>query len=237
MHDFEPIDKSHATEEVLYQLKNAIYSGYLKKGDKLPSERELTRLFSVSRGVVREAIRGLQASGFIEIKHGPFGGAIVKENSGNLLESGISTLYFSNNLTVSEVGQVRQFIEPQIARLATLNVNDEYRKKLEIALYQEKQSFASIDDYIQKLTEIHLILAEMCGNEIFRNMLIAIISLTHKIIKVLSPEEVNFLHNTGEHDDIVASVLMGDPEGAEKSMALHSNCFSEALIKTGRIPH
>jgi GntR family transcriptional regulator, transcriptional repressor for pyruvate dehydrogenase complex len=79
MHYFEPINKLHTTEEVLYQLKNAILGGYLKKGDKLPSERELAKLFNVSRGVVREAIRGLQASGFIEIMYGPYGGGICQE--------------------------------------------------------------------------------------------------------------------------------------------------------------
>ena len=235
MNNFEPINKLDATEEVFNQLKNAILLGDLRKGDKLPSERELVKLFNVSRGVVREAIRGLKATGFVEIKQGPLGGAFVREKSGNLLESGLSALYRSKKLTISEVGQVRRFIEPQIARLATLNVNDEYREKLESALYQEKQSFVSTDDYIQKLTAIHLILAEMCGNEIFKSMLIALTSLTHQIVKALSPDNVYSLHRTGEHDNIVASVLLGDPDGAEKSMILHSNGFGEAFIKTENI--
>ncbi len=190
-------------------------------------------MFNVSRGVVREAIRGLKTTGFVEIKQGPLGGAFVTENSGNQLESGLSALYHSNKLTISEIGQVRQFIEPQIARLATLNVNAEYREKLQLALYQENQSFDSIDDYVQKLTAIHLILAEMCGNEILKTMLIALTALTHQIVKALSPDKVYSLHRTGEHDNIVASVLLGDPEGAEKSMIHHTNCFGEAFIKTG----
>ena len=233
MYDFKPIDKSYAAEDVFNQLKQAILSGDLKKEDKLPSERELSKLFNVSRNVVREAIRGLQASVFIDIKCGPFGGAFVRENSGNLLESGISALYISNKLTISEVGKVRQFIEPQIARLATLNVNDDYRRRLEIALEQENQPVASIDDYMQKLTAVHLILAQMCDNEIFKTMLSALISLTHQIIKDLPPAQVYSLHRAGEHDHIVASVVLGDPEGAEKSMKRHGNCFGEAFIKTG----
>lgn len=237
MHYFEPLKNSYTTDEVFNQLKNAILCGHVRKGEKLPSERELAKLFTVSRGAVREAIRGLQESGFIEIKHGPFGGAIVKENSGNLLESGISTLYFSNNLTISEVGRFRQFIEPQIARLAALNVTDDYRRRLESALDIEKRTDASIDEYIQRLTAIHLIIAEMCDNGILKNMLNALISLTHQIIKVLSPEVVYSLHRAGEHDHIVTSVLIGDPEGAEKSMSLHSNSFSEAFIKIGKVSH
>ena len=235
MNDFEPINRLDATEEVFNQLKQAILRGDLRKEDKLPSERELAKLFNVSRGVVREAIRGLKSTGFVEIKQGPLGGAFVRDNSGSLLESGLSALFHSNKLTISEVGQVRQFIEPQIARMATLNLNDEYREQLENALYQEKQTFASTDDYIQKMTAIHLILAEMCGNEILKTMLIALTTLTHQIVKELSPDRVYSLHRTGEHDNIVESVLLGDPERAEKSMLFHSNCFGQAFIETENI--
>jgi DNA-binding FadR family transcriptional regulator len=235
MHDFAPIKQSHATEEVFDQLKYAILRGDLRKGDKLPSEKELMKLFDVSRGVIREAIRGLQVSGFIEIKQGPLGGHFVKDNSGSLLESSLSTLFISNKLTISEVSGVRQFIEPQIARLASLNVNEAYRKKLECALAQESQPFFSIDERIQKLTAIHVILAEMCDNGVLKNMLLVLISLTHQIIKGLSAEEAYALHPAGEHDNIVVSVLRGDSNAAEQSMALHSNCFGDAFIQSGNL--
>ncbi len=81
MFSFQPIKQSNATEEVLGQLKEAILRGTIKEGEKLPSERELSSFFNVSRGVVREAIRGLKATGFVEIKQGPLGGAFVKEIS------------------------------------------------------------------------------------------------------------------------------------------------------------
>jgi GntR family transcriptional repressor for pyruvate dehydrogenase complex len=141
MHSFIPIKQSKATEEVLAQLKEAILRGVFKEGNKLPSERELTEQFNVSRGVVREAIRALQVTGMVEIKQGPLGGAFVKEISFGLLDTGFSDLYFSNRLTITEVVRVRQFIEPEVARLAALNINDEYRKKMETALQQEHEPF------------------------------------------------------------------------------------------------
>ena len=230
MHSFVPIKQSKATEEVLAQLKEAILRGAYKEGDKLPSERELTEQFNVSRGVVREAIRALQVTGFVDIKQGPLGGAFVKEISFGLLDTGFSDLYFSEKLTISEIVQVRQFIEPEVARLAALNISEGYRKKLEIALEQERGTFESPEDLMKKLTTVHFILAEMCGNRLFEGMIIAIISLTRRIIRSLL-EDLLSLHDAGEHDNIVQAVISGDPEAAKKAMALHSKNFGNAFIQ------
>ena len=78
MHIFKPIKQIRASSEVGQQLKNAILDGEYKAGDKLPSERELIELFQVSRTVVREAIKSLEAGGLVEIRQGATGGAFVK---------------------------------------------------------------------------------------------------------------------------------------------------------------
>lgn len=230
MHSFQPIKQSKATDEVLEQLKESILRGTIKEGDKLPSERELSNVFNVSRGVVREAIQGLKATGFVEIKQGPLGGAFVKPISLGLLESGFTDLFFANKLTLAEILDVRQHIEPEIARLAALNVNDEYRKQLETALAQENQPYDSPDDLLNKLTAVHFILAEMCGNRLFEGMISAIISLNHRIIKTLL-EELLKGHGTGEHDEIVQAVSAGDSEAAQKAMARHASDFKSVFLK------
>ena len=229
MHSFHPIKQLNATEAVLGQLKDSILKGAIKEGEKLPSERELSNAFNVSRGVVREAIRGLKSTGFVEIKQGPLGGAFVKEISLGLLETGFTDLFFANKLTVAEILDVRQHNEPEIARLAALNVNDEYRKKLENALAEENQPFESPDDLLKKMTAVHFILAEMCGNRLFEAMISAII-LNHRIIKTLLKKLLK-LHGSGKHDEIVEAVIAGDPEAAQKSMARHVSDFRSVFLK------
>ena len=78
MHIFKPIKQIKASSEVGQQLKNAILGGEYRAGDKLPSERELIELFQVSRTVVREAIKSIEAGGLVEIRQGATGGAFVK---------------------------------------------------------------------------------------------------------------------------------------------------------------
>ena len=57
MAQFKPVKTNRIFEDVLVQLKEAILSGRFTPGEKLPSERELSLEFQVSRGVIREAIR------------------------------------------------------------------------------------------------------------------------------------------------------------------------------------
>src|SRR3954451_19085317 len=52
-----------AMEAVLTHLRDAIERGDHAVGDKLPSEAELCRRLEVSRPVLREALRALQAMG------------------------------------------------------------------------------------------------------------------------------------------------------------------------------
>lgn len=229
MYAFEPIKQAKATEEVLAQLKEAILRGVYKEGDKLPSEREMTEQFNVSRGVVREAVRALQVTGFIEKRQGPLGGAFVKEITFGLLNTGFADLYFSDKLTISEVVQVRQIIEPEMARLAALNINDRYREKLTKALQEERLHYASEDDLMKKLTAVHFILAEMCNNRLFQGLITAIISLTRRIIRARSQDLLS-LHDAGEHDEIVEAVLAGDPEAAREAMVRHCQAFGDRFI-------
>ena len=51
-------------------LRRDLAEGVFRPGDRLPSESELTREYSVSRTVVREAIAILRADGLVEARKG-----------------------------------------------------------------------------------------------------------------------------------------------------------------------
>jgi DNA-binding FadR family transcriptional regulator len=79
-------------------------------------------------------------------------------------------------------------------------------------------------------TAVHYILAEMCGNRFFEAILRSSMKLTHRIIKVVSPEPYT-LHPAGMHRPVVEAVLAGDPEAASSSMKKHSMEFGEILVR------
>ena len=58
------------SKQVQDQLSSAILRGDFAPGDRIPSERELTDSFGVSRVSVREAIKSLEALGLVKVQHG-----------------------------------------------------------------------------------------------------------------------------------------------------------------------
>ena len=67
---FQVVDRPKLYEQVVEQIKNMIVQGIYKKGDLLPSEKELIEMTGVSRITVREALRLLGEAGVIETHKG-----------------------------------------------------------------------------------------------------------------------------------------------------------------------
>jgi GntR family transcriptional regulator, transcriptional repressor for pyruvate dehydrogenase complex len=78
----QPIRTPRAFEEILDQLEQALLSGRLTAGGRLPPERDFASALGVSRASVREALRVLEALGLVEVNRGP-GGAVLRREPGN----------------------------------------------------------------------------------------------------------------------------------------------------------
>jgi GntR family transcriptional regulator len=63
-------DERLPSRRIAADLRTAIESGELTAGEKLPSERELAKLYGTARNTAREAFRLLEASGLVDIEHG-----------------------------------------------------------------------------------------------------------------------------------------------------------------------
>ena len=227
---FKPIRQLRVSEEVLSQLKEAILRGRFKAGDKLPSERELTEEFQVSRAGVREALRALELSGFVVTRQGPAGGAFVTELSFERVGNAFLDLFLVNKLSIPELAQVRCHVEPEVARLAALYITPASAELLEKAEKAEYVPPASNLERMQKLTEVHLVLAECCGNHFFEVIVKSLMKLTGEIVLAVDPDHES-LHGPGEHLSIVRSALAGDDAAASSAMTIHLNAFSRNLIR------
>ena len=63
--------KSRNLQQVIKeQIKYYIINSNLKMGDALPTEKFLSNQLGISRTVIRESLKGLQAIGLIEAVHG-----------------------------------------------------------------------------------------------------------------------------------------------------------------------
>ena len=72
-------------EQVMDNLKEAIMSGKIAGGDKLPSVRELSKSISVNPNTVQKAYRELERQGYIYTQSGL--GTFVADKSGIICDS------------------------------------------------------------------------------------------------------------------------------------------------------
>ena len=74
---FAPLDGSGRAELVEQRLTDAIVSGVLHDGEKLPSENDLSRSFGVALVTAREALESMRDKGLVETRRGRIGGSFV----------------------------------------------------------------------------------------------------------------------------------------------------------------
>lgn len=234
MRQFRPLKQQRISEEVLRQLKEAILFGEFKAGEKLPSERELTEQFQVSRGVIREAIRALEITGFVKTRQGPAGGAYVTEPSLDHVGNVFMDLFLAKKVSMPEMAHVRRIIEPEVARLAAGNISEKGKWLLRQAQENEFQQMEDKAEFIAANQKVHRILAEECGNHFLEAICKSMLRLTREMVEALDPSNRD-IHGPGEHRKVIDAVLNGNSDEAAATMAEHQEVFSDRLIKMEKI--
>ena len=70
MLEIKKVKRKRIYEDIAEQLEEAILTGELNPGEKLPSEKELAKMFGVSKASIRQALTVLEIKGIIERKQG-----------------------------------------------------------------------------------------------------------------------------------------------------------------------
>jgi GntR family transcriptional repressor for pyruvate dehydrogenase complex len=114
----EPLQVLNAAQQISERLVTAIALGEYVPGQRLPSERALSSLLGVSRKSVREALHLLAADGYVEIRRGRNGGAVVLERWLPPSSAMVRRTLGGNWAAFEWLFDLRHMIEPLIARTA-----------------------------------------------------------------------------------------------------------------------
>jgi GntR family transcriptional regulator, transcriptional repressor for pyruvate dehydrogenase complex len=151
-----------ATDQAIAKIKELIASGEFTAGDRLPTERELTRQFGVSRSSLREAVRALALVGVLDSRVGD--GTYVTTLEPELLLTGIGFVSdLAKGESLLEIHQVRRILEPEATRLATPRLTEGHFQRLEDCLGR-MESADSVPAFIEADTAFHRVILEACGN-------------------------------------------------------------------------
>jgi GntR family transcriptional repressor for pyruvate dehydrogenase complex len=214
------IERIPIVDQVADNLKEFIMSGEVGVGDKLPTEMELCKKLGVGRGTVREALRILQANGFVDILPGR--GAFVARVEDLSIDE-IVKWFVTNEVELKDCFEVRNAIEVLAVKLTIERVNDSdieeieaiHNKFLAAVEAHDSEEIALYDE------EFHSIIMEKSRNK----LLISISSNINECIKSFRSKtfklEQNVLNAVEPHNNILKAIKDRDPEAGQLFMARH----------------
>jgi GntR family transcriptional repressor for pyruvate dehydrogenase complex len=94
-----------AVDGIVYAIRAEILGGKLAQGERLPNEKDFARQFGVSQPTVREAIRVLEATGFVRVEHGR--GTFVHGGVQQFIARSLETLLEFEAVGIVQAQQVR----------------------------------------------------------------------------------------------------------------------------------
>lgn len=201
-------------------IKKMIIDDGFKPGDKFYSENELTRKLEVSRSSVREAMRMLEFSGQVTVKHGK--GIFVSDAEGHQLKA-FSHWLKNNEQSIKDNFEVRLIIEPKAAGIAALNATDEEIQRLgqicqQFAQMAKDQNTESI---IKCDRRFHRVLAASTGNKTLEALMKSMSTSAPNgwISSLYTPGRIE--KTVHEHQLIVDAIKVHDLEAAEQAMTDH----------------
>jgi GntR family transcriptional regulator, transcriptional repressor for pyruvate dehydrogenase complex len=199
-----------------------ISSGTWKPGYRLPPERELSEAFGVSRTVVREAVKALEARGVLESAIGS--GVFVRRADFNMVSQSLETYMQLANRDDFEIrlNEVRRVLEVEMVALAASRITPEQRTQLRQICRQMREGKNTAKQMAELDFRLHVTLAESTQNDLFKVLLAPLISqLREQIILTWEdfPRPVEEVFD--QHEAIVAAVESGNLEAARQAMTKH----------------
>ncbi len=192
-------------EEVKTKLKQAIFMGLLKPGDRLV-EAELCASLGVSRPALREAIRGLEAERLCEIT--PHRGAQIPVLSWKHAED----LY-----------HVRSLVECEAVALCAQNITDDGVAKLEAALNRFSDAIRKADPYqrVEATTEFYSVILKFSGNTVIEEVLLGLLARVNFLRARSMSVEGRAKQSYAEMATIHEAIKNRDPKKARLAAETH----------------
>lgn len=235
---FARISHGRTANEVVRQIELLLLEGVLRDGDRLPGERELSKRFDVSRPILREALKELEARGLLVSRQG--GGTYVADIIGQVFSTPVLDLIARHQRATTDYLEYRRALEGITAELAAQRATDYDRQVLQGVLEDMRTAHASgcLDDELAADVDLHGAIGEAAHNIILLHTLRSCYRLLeqgiffHRHLVFASDEARGRL--LAQHEAIGAAILAGQPAIAKAAAEAHIDYIAGAIREAER---
>jgi GntR family transcriptional repressor for pyruvate dehydrogenase complex len=224
---FQPIKQEKISAKIAEQIKTLIKNGALKPGDALPPERELVKVFNVSRASLREALNTLAGMGFLEMsqKHR----TIVKSLASGRITDPLHHLLQEDIQTVFELIEVRKAIESWSAYHAAKRATVDDINRLETSVESMRLKIEQGISVVEDDANFHLAISEATHNKIQTHLMFSIYDILKKSLGKYY-ESIKMEDVYEQHCKLVDAIKKKDPALASRRMHEHLD-YVETSVK------
>lgn len=219
--------RSPADDVLRPSLSDAIITGIvdfiraegLRPGDRLPAARVLAERFAVAVPTLREALRKMQATGAIDIRHG----------SGMYVNAALDRVVIANptppvlgGALATQLLDARRLIEPYLAELAARNRARASTAPLHEALDTAERHLTGDDGRLhQANTAFHLGVASASGHRILHEVLDSLLSVHAAEQRTILQIFDDRVRDHEEHRAVLGAIDSGHEDLARDLMRRH----------------
>lgn len=214
-----PIAPERISDVIAERLIEAIRTGTLKPGERLPTEQRLASEFGVGRTSVREGMQKLRALGLVETRKGL--GAFVSAGKGADPLAELARWTAHDPASVVELLEARMAVETKAAALAAVRATDEDIARIERASAAPTGAAGDVDALVEWDAAFHAAILAAGRNRVVTRLYEALIAeLTDFRRRTLAlPWAAD--RSARDHASIAKAIARRDPTGARRAMADH----------------
>ncbi len=209
---------------VAAELVERIVRGVHPPGTLLPPEAALCEAFSVSRTVVREAVKMLQEKGLVQVRHGT-GTTVNQPRVWNMLDESVLAASIAQDESfgiLDDLVVTRRVLESDMANVAARFATDEAIERMRELV---DRMDGLVDDhviYAEHDRAFHDTIMQASGNRLARAV---VRSLEAQVINTARymgrPQRALCVASNRGHRNIYERIAAHDPDGAAEAMFTH----------------
>jgi len=224
---------SQLTMQVVEHVRGLIARGEVKRGDRLPPERDLARQLKISRSSLRAGIGFLSAMGVLKSRHGA--GTFVSSGPPALDSSSLSVLGALHGFLPWQMFEARLVIESNVAALAAERATDEHIAELAEEVAEMYAALTDPHEYLIHDIRFHRTVARAAANPILAALMETITANLYGYRSKTVVNAVDLKESAEMHREIYRAIRSHNSAQARQAMERHLNLAMTAQASEANV--
>lgn len=223
------VAKPQLSDLIINQLQDLILQGKMVPGTRLPNERELATKFGVSRVTLREALKALALSGWIDMRPGD--GNYVAEFSPDKMVKPLSYMLYLSKENILDLHEIRLILEVETTGLAAKRCSNEQLQEIRTLLKgMEENAEKDHNVFMQYDAQFHTLVCNAANNPALARLTEFIFQILHEALKNILILPEGRRKAIEDHRQIFQAFMNHDLDQAREAAKNHLTHVKEFLL-------